>query len=576
VLKKRRILMYESLNEERRRRSDSCMELLQDFEAMTRDPMATQERVLLDLLQKNKDTEYGRKMGFADIRSIEDYLKKVPLNTYDDFAPYIERMAGKGERNLISANPPFWYNKTSGTVGVPKKIPYTEKVKESFDRYASMYQQGMLLRMLGDDFYGGRSLNLTRCSNSVVKMPDGIPFGPISETVVIIFRDRWNELYSTPVQATFAGKGTDVRYLNARYTLADRELNNIDCTFTGFLLDFCRYIEKNWELLVKDIEEGTIDESVELPEDLREELTGQLKPMPERAAELKAIFSKGFTTPFMPQAWPLLRYVASAASAGFARYTDEVRSRYLGTDVAFYYRGILSSEGIFSVPVGIAEHQSCLIPDSLFYEFIPQDDVNADPVTMDQVEVGKKYELVISTYSGLYRYRMRDVFLVTGFYHATPMVEYQYRIDKTISLMGEKTTEKALRVAAENTAKECGFLLVDSSVYPDTDDMRYIYIMELDRVPEKLQEEDIISCLEKNLALANPSYGAKIENGLIKTVKILFAQPETYVLYKEMMLMKGISVAQLKPVTVISNEIQRRFFFAMTEEFEEVKEETGV
>ena len=148
---------------------------------------------------------------------------------------------------------------------------------------------------------------------------------------------------------------------------------------------------------------------------------------------------------------------------------------------------------------------------------------------------------------------------------------FEYRIDKTVSLMGEKTTELALRAAAERTAKECGFMLVDSSVYADPEEVRYVYIMEIDRVPQALSEKVIVASLEKNLAEVNPSYGDKVKTGLIKPAKLLFAQPETYVLYKELMLMKGNSIAQLKPVTVIGNEEQKKFFFALTEEFEEIK-----
>lgn len=95
--------------------------------------------------------------------------------------------------------------------------------------------------------------------------------------------------------------------------------------------------------------------------------------------------------------------------------------------------------------------------------------------------------------------------------------------------------------------------------------------MEIDRIPQELTEEKIYTCLEKYLAQVNPSYGDKVRNGLIKPAKLLFAQPETYVLYKEMMLMKDNAIAQLKPVTVIGNEMQRRFFFTLTEEFEELK-----
>ena len=69
----------------------------------------------------------------------------------------------------------------------------------------------------------------------------------------------------------------------------------------------------------------------------------------------------------------------------------------------------------------------------------------------------------------------------------------------------------------------------------------------------------------------NPSYGEKIKSGIIKPLKLIFSQSETYVLYKELMRAKGRSIAQLKPVTVIDNETQRNFFFTLTEDFEEIK-----
>ncbi len=563
--------MYEALNAMRRNGVEKRQRLLACFEKITKTPMETQTQLLLELLNENKDTEYGRKYGFAEINSIEEYQRRVPVTEYDDYAGYIDRMANNGEENLICGSKPVWYNKTSGTVGTPKKIPYTQKTRDCFSRYSLGYQSGFLYRNVKEKYFGGRWLNLIRCGSDIVRLPDGVPYGPISEASLRPHIDKWNHIFPTPLEATFSPKKTDARYLTARYALCDRDINNINCTFTGFVLDFCRYIEKNWRLLVSDIEKGVISSSVELPEELRIRLCAELKPDPERAAELRAIFEEGFDTPFIPKVWRELSYVVGGASAGFSRYTNEVRERYLGYDIAFYYRGISASEGIFSVPVELASHESSLIPDSLFYEFIEADSEPAVPVTMDKLEIGKKYELVITNHSGFYRYRMKDVLLVTGFYNRTPLVEFQYRIDKTVSLMGEKTTEMALRVAADRTAKECGFMLVDSSFYPDTENVRYVCVMEIDRVPKELKEETVRSALEKNLERINPSYGEKLRSGLIKPLKLVFAQPETYVLYKEMMLLKGNSIAQLKPVTVIGNELQKRFFFALTEDFEEIK-----
>jgi hypothetical protein len=296
--------MYEVLNGMRKQGVEVGEKLLVAFDQMTRTPMAVQTKLLLELLEENQNTEYGKKYGFGDIKSIEEYQQRVPITDYDDYAAYIDRMVNNGEKNLTCANKPVWYNKTSGTVGEPKKIPYTQRTRDCFMRYSLRYQTGLLHGELGEKFFGGRSLNLIRCGGEIVRLPDGTPFGPISEASLRPYLPKWQHIFPTPSQAAFAPKGTDTRYLNARYSLCDRDLNNINCTFTGFLLDLCRYIEKNWRLLVNDIEKGVIDESVELPEEIRESLTAELKPLPDRAAELRESLKKALTPPLCLRSGP--------------------------------------------------------------------------------------------------------------------------------------------------------------------------------------------------------------------------------------------------------------------------------
>ena len=75
----------------------------------SKNAVAISEHLLMKLLEENKDTEYGKKYGFADIHSIAEYQEKIPLTHYDDYAPYIERMIHGGEENLLSASPTMHY-----------------------------------------------------------------------------------------------------------------------------------------------------------------------------------------------------------------------------------------------------------------------------------------------------------------------------------------------------------------------------------------------------------------------------------------------------------------------------------
>ena len=100
--------MYEALNTRRKATAEKGIKLIAGFDMMTKNPMAVQTKLLMELLQENKDTEYGKKYGFGEIKSIEEYQAKVPVTEYDDYAEYIDRMANDGEGGLICVNDPVW------------------------------------------------------------------------------------------------------------------------------------------------------------------------------------------------------------------------------------------------------------------------------------------------------------------------------------------------------------------------------------------------------------------------------------------------------------------------------------
>ena len=87
----------------------------------TTHPMEVQSDVLFTILNDNKDTEYGKKYGFADIHSIEEYQERVPVSPWSHFDPYVDRML-LGEQNILTVYPFDHFTTTSGTSGKPKHI----------------------------------------------------------------------------------------------------------------------------------------------------------------------------------------------------------------------------------------------------------------------------------------------------------------------------------------------------------------------------------------------------------------------------------------------------------------------
>ncbi len=549
-------------------------QIIEEFTQICKEPQKNNDALLMRILDENKDTEYGKRYGFADIHSVEEYQKKVPVTMYDDYVEYIIRMTEDGEQNLITSHPVNHYNKSSGTMGTPKRIPMSDAAMEQYNRYMAKGPYGVMGKFLDDDWLGGRVIRIAESTAEEKYLPCGASYGAVSQKMTRQYRDKLQILYTSPDEALFPVQGTNTKYLHARYALCEKDAGGFLAAFYSYLIELLRYIEANWELLVNDIEKGTIDETIEMPAQVREKLLSEIKPDPERAAELRSVFSEGFSEPFVPKIWKNLRFINGIGTGGFKIYADMIKERYTGESVQMLKLGIGASEGFFSFPYELNREDTCLIPDSVFYEFLPLDagDDFSKIVTIDGLEQGKEYELIITNLSGFYRYRMRDAIRVVGKYENTPTVEFMYRIDQTVSVMGEKTTEEALRMAADATAKELGFELIDFSVWPDmkASPVRYQYFMEIRDNPYNATPKVIRMVLEEQLAKANPSMGDKVKSGVCGDTRLNFLENEAYALYRDMMVKKGVASSQLKPVRVISNELQRRFFFRLTEYSAEV------
>lgn len=545
------------------------VEIKRHFDRIAANPMESNTRLLLEILQDNKDTEYGKKYGFSDIKSVEEFQKKVPVSRYDDYAAELWEMTEKGVENLICAYPINHYNKSSGTMGNPKRIPMSEKAIETFNKYVTKYSYAILNENLDDSWQEGKSFCITESVDSIPTLPCGASYGALSQKTMIQFRPYLELMYTSPDEAIFPLSDTNTRYIHARFGLMDADIGLFSSSFFSYGAEMLRYIEHNWKMLVDDIRNGTIDDSVRMSDTVRENLMKKIKPMPERADELEKIFSQGFSEPFMPKVWKKMRYIQGVGTGGFKAYAQMIKEKYSGNDIPQLKVGLTASEGVFSIPIGMDRDDTALIPDSVFYEFLPLEagDDFSQIVTIDKVEPGKKYEMIVTNTSGFYRYRMRDAILIVGKYLETPTIEFLHRIDQTVSIMGEKTTEDALRMAVENTTKQLDIELVDFSMYPDIDSspVRYVFFMEFAKIPDGIKPKEIRYVLERNLAKANPSMGEKVKKGICGPTKLNFLEEESYSLYRDLMISRGTAAAQLKPVCVISNEVQRKFFFGLTE-----------
>ncbi len=527
------------------------------------------EALLMQILQDNRDTEYGRRYGFADITTVEEYQRRVPVITYDQISEYIERMCN-GEQNILTAYPFRHMNLTSGTVGAEKKIPLTQKQMEVFMRYNKGYMDGIKAELLDPAWMEGRTFCTAEGAHRM--LPSGITVGCASSVLADNLRGGKDELdsmlsvlFSSPVEAMIPRPETDTKYIHARFALTDKGLTGLVTGFYSLMVVFFRYIDDNYEMLIDDIEKGTISEDVRMADGTRESLLKKIRPMPERAAELREIFKNGPRLCWVPLVWPKMTYIAGAGGDGFSIYDRIIKKEYTGDSLKNIYSGVTASEGLWSVPGGIDTEDSVMAPGSAFFEFLPVECGNdfTRCVTMDRVEAGKTYELIVTNLCGLYRYRTSDAVMVTGFRGKTPLIRFMYRVNKTINMSAEKTTEKALQTAVEGTMEELGLELADFSVYPNYETMTYEFLVEPVTEVVGVSREQLAECILRHMREANEVFGENIDEGSLRNPVAYWLQPETSILYRDMMVFKGASASQIKPVHVIMMDIQRKFFYGL-------------
>ena len=526
-----------------------------------------QETCVKRLMRKNKTTEYGKLHNFKDVKSIEDYQKIVPLSVYADYDDYVWRMAN-GEKGLITNMYVRRFTESSGSTGKQKLVPlsyWAEWVCQCFSFSAPVgcavkwfakqgktlpAQKGLLTAEIGCRKVKGGTIS---CLSS-------IPLLNVSPIVEAFTTSPREVLFPEP------GVDMDMHYMKLRFALPRTDVSYIGTVFITMAESMFKYLEDNWEMLCDDIEKGTINESITCAPDVRAKLLKKCKPDPERAEQLRAEFRKGFDKEaIVPRIWPKCGWMYGLGTGALSFYQKKLR-RYIGEEMPLHYVGYAASEGLMAVPVEFNSADYVILPQNGFYEFLPVDGPDdATPVTMDKVEVGKDYELIVTNMSGFYRYRIEDVVKVTGFYKQSPTVQFQYRRNQIANISGEKINQRAFDLLINDLSKEVGEDFAGYCIYPDrsTSPGHYIILIEPNNEIPDEECSRYAEIFEKHLCATNVLVPPLIRNGALGHCEVKFLRRGTYEDYREKVLRaKGANLNQVKPVKVIDNEERKEYFFS--------------
>jgi auxin responsive GH3 family protein len=205
------------------------------------------------------------------------------------------------------------------------------------------------------------------------------------------------------------------------------------------------------------------------------------------------------------------------------------------------------------------------MPNMCYFEFLPMDAAASGGgdasqlVDLARVEVGREYELVITTYAGLNRYRVGDVLQVTGFHNTAPQFRFVRRKNVLLSIESDKTDEAELQRAVERASallRPHGAAVVEytSQAYTKSIPGHYVIYWELlTKGPAAgtggaaVDRETLDRCcLEMEEALNTVYRQSRVADGSIGPLEIRVVRPGTFEELMDYAISRGASINQYK------------------------------
>jgi len=431
------------------------------IELFKKHPLDVQQEQLFKLINKAEDTEWGKKYDYQSVDSIRDFQKRVPVSRYEDMKPYIDRLL-EGEKDVLWPGFIRWFAKSSGTTSDKSKfIPVSKESlenchfrggKDTLAVYFSNHPESRL--------YSGKGLTLGG-SQQINKINNKSFYGDLS-AILIGNAPFWTNFVKTPRQ--------DIALM------------------------------AEWEEKLEKITETTI----------RENITN-INGVPSWMLVLLKHILKKTGKDNILEVWPNLELFVHGG-VSFGPYQEHFR-KLIPSDNVQYIEVYNASEGFFAIQDSPTKKDMLLMLDyGVFYEFIPMDELDKEhpeALTLDEVETGKNYALVISTSGGLWRYMIGDTIQFTSLY--PHKIKITGRTKHFINAFGEEVIIDNAENALKSACNETGAIIREytgAPVYMGTESKgKHEWMIEFDQEPGDL--EKFKNSLDETLQNLNSDYEAK-------------------------------------------------------------------
>lgn len=522
-----------------------------DFQDATNAPRETQEKRLLLLVQRAKDTAFGREHRFSEIRSFADYQSRVPIRKYEDFEPYIQRMVN-GEDNVLCPDQIGFFARSSGTTGAPKYIPINDVYLTEFRKPRRVWMRQVMQHFPG--LIRGKILGV-HSPRIEGRTPGGVPFGSI--TVAMSGMKSESELpkdvfgMEAVPRAVFLVEDFETKYyLILRF--ATQENVTLAATINpSTLVLIAQKLQEFAPRLVSDLRKGALDSWENIPEPIASEIRNKLKPHPENARKIEAALQENRRV-LLTELWPNLSGLFCWKGGNAPFYLNQLQEFFPGKRTMDF--GYLASEGGMSLVLEPTGADGVVAVTGHVLEFLEEDDAeenlqDAVPRLSHELEVGRRYRVVITGAHGLYRYDINDVVECVGYFNKTARIEFVHKGGNMLSVTGEKVGDSHVTRALSAVAEQCGFEMRGFCVaIRYSSPPQYVFGIEpesSENTAELIQK--VRDACDEQLQKFNIEYAAKRESQRLAKPQLALLQRGAFERERERRVRQGAPENHVKP-----------------------------
>ncbi len=500
----------------------------------TKDPRAAQAGLLRRIVAANADTVFGREHGFSQVRTVADLRAAVPVHDYEALRPYVERQERSGDR-CLTADPPVYYHRTSGTLGKPKDIPVTAAGLRRIKQNQRLLTHTLAL---GTRAFEGRVFGITGQAVEG-RMAGGTAYGSASGLLYKEHSSLVRRRYVLPPETADIGD-YDTRYLvMAVHGLAEPAVTCVGTANPSTLVRLQTVIQEHAEALVRAVHDGRLPGTSS---------SGSMGPAPNpiRAAALARLLAARGTLTYA-DIWPDLRAVVTW-TGGSCKIPLARLGASLPPEAAVVELGYLASE--FQGTVNLDAGTNLCVPtlcDTLF-EFVERESRDAgrgDFLPLHELAEGQEYYVFVTTPDGLYRYDMNDIVRVTGRLNETPCLEFVQKGKGVTSITGEKLYEGQVVDAVMATTARLGIATEFFVMLADEEASGYTLFIESGASAPAAGTE-LADALDRGLRETNVEYEAKRDSGRLAPVRVQWLGSGAGAAYRAERVAQGQRDAQFK------------------------------